>query len=65
MGGGGIDVVEMEPPVPRDHPLLHAKNTIVTPHVAFATAESMEERCRIVFDNLKAWMAGAPVNRVL
>ena len=65
LGGAGIDVFEMEPPVPRDHPLLHARNTIVTPHVAFATAESMEERCRIVFDNLKAWMEGAPVNRVL
>lgn len=65
LGGAGIDVFEMEPPVPRDHPLLHARNTIVTPHVAFATAESMEERCHIVFDNLKAWMEGAPVNRVL
>ena len=65
LGGAGIDVFEMEPPVPADHPLLHAKNTIVTPHVAFATAESMEERCHIVFDNLKAWMDGAPVNRVL
>lgn len=65
LGGAGIDVFEMEPPVPADHPLLHARNTILTPHVAFATAESMEARCRIVFDNLKAWLDGAPINRVL
>lgn len=65
LGGAGIDVFEMEPPVPSDHPLLRARNTILTPHVAFATAESMEARCRIVFDNLKAWLDGAPINRVL
>ena len=65
LAGAGIDVFEMEPPVPEDHPLLRAKNTIVTPHVAFATSESMEERCHIVFNNLKAWMEGAPINRVL
>ena len=30
-----------------------------------AFGESMEARCRIVFDNLKAWLDGAPINRVL
>lgn len=65
LGGAGVDVFEMEPPLPADHPLLRAKHTILTPHVAFATAESMEERCHIVFDNLKAWLEGRPVNRVL
>ena len=32
--GAGVDVFEMEPPLPMDHPLLHSINTIVTPHIA-------------------------------
>ena len=65
LGGAGIDVFEMEPPVPANHPLLHSKNTIVTPHVAFATAESLEARCKIVFDNIEQWMAGHQTNIIL
>lgn len=64
LGGAGIDVFETEPPLPQDHPLLHAPNTIVTPHVAFATAQSMEKRAQIVFHNLDCWLAGKPVNLV-
>ena len=46
------DVFETEPPLPADHPLLHCPNTIVTPHIGFASAESMEQRADIVFENL-------------
>ena len=42
IAGAGIDVFEVEPPLPADHPLLHCKNILVTPHVAFASRESME-----------------------
>ena len=65
LGGAGIDVFDSEPPLAQDHPLLHTPNTLVTPHVAFATAESMELRADIVFDNLNQWMQGHPVRRVL
>lgn len=65
IAGAGIDVFEMEPPLPTDHPLLHAKNTIVTPHVAFATQESMEKRAVIVFDNIDAFLRGNQKNIVL
>lgn len=58
----GIDVYEMEPPIPADHPLLHAKNVILTPHVAFYTEESLALRVGIVCDNISAWMAGRPIN---
>lgn len=65
LGGAGIDVFEVEPPLSLDHPLLHSKNTIVTPHVAFATAESMKARCEIVFNSLRQWMAGNQINVIL
>lgn len=65
LGGAGIDVFETEPPLPADHPLLHSRNTLVTPHIAFATAESMEKRAGIVFDNIHAWLAGHQQNIVL
>ena len=65
LGGAGIDVFETEPPLNLNHPLLHSKNTIVTPHVAFASAESMETRCKIVFDNIAQWMNGHQTNIIL
>lgn len=65
LAGAGIDVFETEPPLDTSHPLLHSKNTIVTPHVAFASAESMEARAKIVFDNIAKWMDGNQTNIVL
>ena len=65
IAGAGIDVFEKEPPLDTEHPLLHAKNTIVTPHVAFATQESMQKRAVIVFDNIEAYLAGNQKNIIL
>ena len=64
LAGAGIDVFEMEPPVPGDHPLLTAKNVLATPHVAFATAQSMEKRAVLVCENLKAWLDGKQINKI-
>jgi D-3-phosphoglycerate dehydrogenase len=64
IAGAGIDVFEMEPPIPSDHPLLNAKNTILTPHTAFATEEAFIKRAEIVFDNIEAWLAEKPQNVV-
>jgi D-3-phosphoglycerate dehydrogenase len=64
IGGAGIDVFEMEPPIPEDHPLLNSKNTILTPHTAFATEEAFLKRAEIVFNNIEAWLANEPQNVV-
>lgn len=64
IAGAGIDVFEMEPPIPGDHPLLNAKNTILTPHTAFATEEAFEKRAEIVFENIEAWLREEPQNVV-
>ena len=65
IAAAGIDVFDTEPPLPADDPLLSAPNTLLTPHVAFATKESMTLRAEIVFDNLDAWMKGAQKNIIL
>ena len=65
IAAAGIDVFDKEPPLALEEPLLNAPNTLVTPHVAFATQESMSLRAEIVFDNLKSWMEGSQKNVVL
>ena len=65
IAGACIDVFDAEPPLNPDCPILKAPNCIVTPHVAFATRESMLLRARIVFDNLAAWMVGNQKNIIL
>lgn len=62
IAGAGIDVFEVEPPVASDHPLFHSPNTLVTPHIAFATTEALEKRAVIVFDNITKWLKGTPQN---
>lgn len=62
IAGAGIDVFDMEPPIPGDYKLLQAKNAILTPHVGFLTDEAMELRARIAFDNTMAFLEGKPQN---
>ncbi len=64
LAGAGIDVFETEPPIDPAHPLLHAKNGLVTPHIGFASNEAMEKRAVIVANNIKAYLAGEPQNLV-
>lgn len=64
IAGAAVDVFEVEPPIPEDHPLLHAKNCIATPHIAFASVQAMYKRADIVCDNIKAYLAGKPINIV-
>lgn len=65
IAGACLDVFDKEPPLNPESPILQAPNTLVTPHVAFATAESMSLRAEIVFENLSNWMEGNQSNTVL
>ena len=59
----GLDVVSVEPIRP-DNPLLTAKNCIITPHISWAARESRQRLMDIAVENLRAFLAGRPVNVV-
>lgn len=65
IAGAAIDVFDKEPPLDTASPILHVPNCLVTPHVAFATQQSMSLRAEIVFDNLAKWMEGHQINTIL
>ena len=65
LGGAGLDVFELEP-LPPDHPLWDAPNTIITPHVAAASGAHLDERrYAIVRDNLLRFVAGRPLRNLV
>lgn len=61
--GAGLDVLSVEPP-PHDHPLLHAPNCIVTPHLAWATVAARQRLLGTTVANVRAFLSGAPQNVV-
>ncbi|MBN8730718.1 MAG: D-2-hydroxyacid dehydrogenase [Acidobacteria bacterium] len=63
IAGAGLDVLDVEPPK-AGNPLIGAKNCIVTPHMAWATQEARSRLMEIAVENLRAFLAGSPVNVV-
>lgn len=64
IAGAGIDVFDMEPPLPADYPLLSAENAVLAPHVGYLTDEAMVLRAHIAFENTLAFIKGDPQNIV-
>lgn len=60
--GAGLDVFDMEPPLDKEYQILKVENCILTPHVAFATKESMINRAKITFGNIESWLTGGSQN---
>jgi glycerate dehydrogenase len=63
LAGAAVDVLSSEPPSP-ENPLLHAKNCIVTPHIAWASKEARTRLLDTAIANLRAFLDGHPVNVV-
>jgi len=63
LAGAGLDVLDNEPPS-ADHPLFHAKNCYITPHIAWATLAARRRLLDAAVANVKAFLAGRPQNAV-
>ncbi|MCF3138570.1 D-2-hydroxyacid dehydrogenase family protein [Paenarthrobacter sp. AR 02] len=61
--GAALDVFDEEP-LPSGHALLHSPRTVLSPHIGYVTHESYRQFYGGAFEDVKAWLADAPV-RVL
>jgi D-3-phosphoglycerate dehydrogenase len=59
VGGAALDVFDPEP-LPPDHPLLHAPNTLFTPHVGARTTASLDAMNDVVEDVIRVLRGEAP-----
>jgi phosphoglycerate dehydrogenase-like enzyme len=64
IAGAGLDVYEIEP-LPQDHPLWTAPNTLMTPHTAGFGPYLNERRYAILAENARRFAAGRTLDRLV
>ncbi len=62
-GMAAVDVFESEP-ILQGHPLLRLENAVCTPHIGYVEQDSYELYFGTAFDNVLAFVAGAPTRIV-
>jgi D-3-phosphoglycerate dehydrogenase len=60
LAGAGLDVFDLEPPLPANHPILTAPNTVLTPHIGFETVEAMTAKANIALGHLEDFLRKQP-----
>jgi D-3-phosphoglycerate dehydrogenase len=63
-GMAAVDVYEEEPVRDITHPLLGMDNVVCTPHIGYVSREEYELQFADIFDQITAYVAGAPTNVV-
>jgi phosphoglycerate dehydrogenase-like enzyme len=63
LAGAGLDVYDTEP-LPPDHPLRRAPNTVLTPHIGYVSTGTYERAYADAVEDIQAFLAGEPM-RVL
>ena len=61
IAGAGLDVFDEEP-LPAGHPVLSLDNVVVTPHLGYATDETLHRWYVDIVDNINAYLQGKPSN---
>jgi phosphoglycerate dehydrogenase-like enzyme len=64
IAGAGLDVFDIEP-LPLDHPLRSIPNTVLTPHIGYASKGSYALFYSQMLEDVEAWLAGTPIRRIL
>jgi glycerate dehydrogenase len=64
LAGAYLDVLSSEPP-PEGHVLTRHPRCHVTPHVAWASVEARRRLLEVTIENVRAFLAGSPANRVV
>jgi phosphoglycerate dehydrogenase-like enzyme len=59
LAGAGLDVFDREP-LPPNHPLLSATNTVLTPHLGYVTDETYHVFYGQALEDIHAYRAGEP-----
>ena len=63
IAGAGIDVYDVEP-LPLDHPVRRAPNTVLTPHLGYVTESNYRVFFRDTVEDIRAFIDGNPVRVV-
>ncbi len=63
IAGAGLDVYDQEP-LPPDHPILSAPNTVLTPHLGYVTEENYRAYFQGAVEAVEGYLKGSPL-RVL
>ncbi len=63
IAGAAADTLSTEPP-DAGNPLVAARNSMVSPHLAWATAEAKARLSDAIIENVRAFVEGHPVNQV-
>ena len=64
LGGAAVDVVSKEP-ILADNPLLNVPGIIITAHMAWSSIEARETITRTSAENLKSFLEGGDLNRIV
>ena len=63
-GLAAVDVFEEEPVLGARHPLLALDSVVATPHLGYVERGQLESMFDTIFDQILAYVAGAPINVV-
>ncbi len=64
IAGAALDVLSLEPPTDKN-PLIHQKNTLITPHMAWCSKQARQALISIVASNIRSYSEGSAENRVV
>ncbi len=63
IAGAGLDVFDSEP-LPADHPLRSAPNTVLTPHIGYVSTMGYQRMYGDAIEDIVRWVAGDPIRQL-